>query len=53
MCRREEARRLLSNRLPPFELVLRDFIPTNDTVGNFNRILKEMGYEKVWKEERK
>lgn len=50
---REEARRLLRNRLPPFELVLRDFIPTNDTVENFNRILKEMGYEKVWKEERR
>ena len=39
----EEARDILENHLKPFDEVKKQFIPNNDTVEEFNKILKEMG----------
>ena len=39
----KEARDVLENHLKPFEEVKKQFIPNNDTVEEFNKILKEMG----------
>ena len=43
---RADAEDILKNHIVPFEEVLNYFIPNNDTVKSFNKILKEMGYNK-------
>lgn len=42
---REEARNVLKNYTKPFNMVLDNFRPMNDTVEEFQGLLKEMGYE--------
>lgn len=39
----EEARDILKNHLRPFDEVKKQFMPNNDTVEEFNEMLKEMG----------
>ena len=39
----EEARDVLENHLKPFDEVKKKFVPNNDTVEEFNKLLKEMG----------
>ena len=39
----EEARDVLKNHLRPFDEVKKQFMPNNDTVEEFNKLLKEMG----------
>lgn len=39
----EEARDILKNHLRPFDEVKKQFMPNNDTVEEFNELLKEMG----------
>ena len=43
---RADAEDILKNHIVPFEEVLKSFIPNNETVKEFNNILKEMGYNK-------
>ena len=43
---RADAEDILKNHIVPFEEVLNSFIPNNETVKGFNKILKEMGYDK-------
>ena len=43
---RADAEDILKNHIVPFEEVLNSFIPNNDTVKSFNKILKKMGYDK-------
>lgn len=43
---RADAEYILKNNIVPFEEVLKSFIPNNETVKEFNNILKEMGYNK-------
>ena len=43
---RSDAEYILKNNIVPFEEVLKSFIPNNETVKEFNNILKEMGYNK-------
>lgn len=40
---REEARDVLANRTKPFEWVINYFLPNNDTIEEFVKILKDMG----------
>lgn len=42
---REEARKILKNYLKPFNIVLDNFRPMNNTVEEFQGLLKAMGYE--------
>ena len=39
----EDARCVLKNHLKPFDEVKKQFIPNNNTVEEFNEMLKEMG----------
>lgn len=39
----EEARDVLKNHLRPFDEVKKQFMPNNDTVEEFNELLKVMG----------
>ena len=39
----EEAREILAKHLYPFDDVKNSFFPTNNTIEEFNEILKEMG----------
>ena len=43
---RSDAEDILKNNIVPFEEVLNSFIPNNETVKEFNKILKKMGYDK-------
>ena len=43
---RADAEDILKNHIVPFEEVLNSFIPNNETVKGFNKILKKMGYDK-------
>lgn len=45
----EEANDILKNYLHPFNDVLEQFIPNNDSVEEFNIRLKEMGYMNEFK----
>lgn len=40
---REEARDVLKNYIQPFNMVKDRFVPNNNTVEEFNELLKEMG----------
>lgn len=40
---REEARDVLENYIKPFNMVKDRFVPNNNTVEEFNELLKEMG----------
>lgn len=40
---REEARYVLKNYIKPFNMVKDSFVPNNNTVEEFNELLKEMG----------
>lgn len=40
---REEARDVLENYIKPFNMVKDSFVPNNNTVEEFNELLKEMG----------
>ena len=40
---REEARDVLKNHIQPFSMVKEHFLPNNNTVEEFNDMLKEMG----------
>ena len=40
---REEARDVLKNYIQPFSMVKEYFLPNNNTVEEFNDMLKEMG----------
>ena len=40
---REEARNVLANNTRPFEWVINYFLPNNDSIEEFAKILKEMG----------
>ena len=39
----EEARNILKNRLQPFERIKDDFIPANDSIEEFEEMLRSMG----------
>ena len=43
---RADAEDILKNHIVLFEEVLNSFIPNNETVKGFNKILKKMGYDK-------
>ena len=47
---KREAIDVLENHLKPFDMMIEKFQPINVTVEEFNKILKEMGYKKEYKE---
>ena len=47
----ESARDTLKNNLKPFEKIKDDFIPANDSVEEFEKMLKSMGDDKGLGEE--
>ena len=44
---REEARMVLENRLKPFEWVIENYYPHSMTLDEYEKFLKEAGYENV------
>lgn len=49
---RENAREVLKKHQKPFEMVIDRFLPMNSTIGEFEQLLKETGYNEGFSEDK-